>query len=331
MTVAVVVPCRNEATTIERLLDGIAVQTRPPDEVIIVDDRSTDSTAAVVNAWTAANHARRIKIISGTGRGVAAAMNTGISSATSATIVRFDGHSVPQADYIERALTTLADAGRGIVGGVWVIEPGDDSPTARAIAAVVSHPLGSGGARYRTASTRTGNGPVAVETVPFGVYPRRLWEELGGFDESLIANEDFDFCFRARRAGAAVVLDSRIGSIYRARPTLRQLARQYHRYGFWKAQMLRKDASAWHWRQGPPVAVIPWLLITAAWAIGRPSVASVGALFLYPVCVVAGAAQIAVGRRDSRLLPAAAAAFFTAHLSWSSGFWRALAGARPPR
>jgi hypothetical protein len=212
-----------------------------------------------------------------------------------------------------------------------MIEPGDDSTTARAIAAVVSHPLGSGGARYRTASARTGNSPVAVETVPFGVYSRRLWEDLGGFDESLIANEDFDFCFRARRAGAAVVLDSRIGSIYRARPTLRQLARQYHRYGFWKAQMLRKDASAWHWRQGPPVAVAPWLLITAAWAIGRPSVASVGALFLYPAFVVTGATQIAMGRRDVGLLPAATAAFVTAHLSWSSGFWRALAGARPPR
>lgn len=329
-TASVVIPCRNEAATICRLLDAVVSQTRPPDELIIVDDKSTDDTVAVVQDWRLAHPRTALRIVPGVGRGVAAAMNVGIAACSTDVIVRLDGHSVPAPDYIESSLAALSQPGVGVAGGVWQIEPGAPSLVARAIAKVVSHPLGSGGAQYRGASDATENA-VPVDTVPFGAFRRVLWQQLGGFDETLIANEDYDFNYRVRRAGLSVVLDPRIQSAYVARPTLAALGRQYHRYGFWKAAMLRKDLRALHRRQIPPAVVLPWLLTTSVMAAAWPSPVTITAAALYPVVVIAGAAHIAARMKSFAAWPAACAALFVVHLAWSAGFVRSVLDLSAPR
>ena len=68
-----------------------------------------------------------------------------------------------------------------------------------------------------------------IQNLPFGVFTTALWRELRGFDEALLANEDYDFNYRARRAGATVLLDGAMQSVYRARATFGALARQIGR------------------------------------------------------------------------------------------------------
>lgn len=330
MTVAVVVPCRNEAETIGGLLDAVFGQTRPPDELVIVDDGSTDGTAQASEQWRQRHLGAPIRIVPSSGRGAGAAMNTGIADCLADVIVRLDGHSIPARDYIECSLDALRQPDVCVVGGVWVVEPGAPTVTARAIAKVVSHPLGSGGARYRHAAGAEDLGPMRVETVPFGTFRRSLWRDLGGFDEALGVTEDYDFNHRARRTGGGVVLDPRIRSVYLARPTLRALARQYHRYGFWKLQMLRKDPRALHLRQIPPALLLPWVLTTAVWAATWPGVVPLAAAVAYPAIVVAGALHVAFQRRAISVVPAAAVAFAAVHLAWSAGFVRAALGLAAP-
>lgn len=326
MTVAVVVPCRNEAKHIGALLDALRGQTWPPDEVLIVNDHSTDATTEVVRAWSAAHADVAVRGLDGPGRGPGPAMNTGIRATTADVIIRFDAHSVPAPDYVARSIDALSASGVGVAGGVWRIQPGAATPIGRAIAAVVSHPLGSGGALYRHADA-AGPDRVTVETAPFGAFRRTLWEQLGGFDEGLAANQDFDFNYRARKAGFDVVLDRRIEATYFARPTLAALGRQYFRYGFWKVRMLRKDARAMHWRQVPPALVFPWVLVTMAALLVVPSWPTAAAAAVYPAVLIAGAARIAgpgvgVGH--------ALAALAVVHLWWSAGFWRAVLGGSEP-
>ena len=328
-TVTVVVPCRNEAATIRQLLDAVAAQTRAPDDVVIVDDGSTDRTPLVVEDWRRAHPHISIRVIPGPGRGVGAAVNAGIAACNAEVIVRLDGHSIPSPDYIAASLAALSQPGVGVAGGVWKIEPGAPTVVARAIARVVSHSLGSGGAHYRGASDATETA-VAVDTVPFGAFRRALWQQVGGFDETLIANEDYDFNYRVRRAGLKVVLDPRIQSAYFARPTLAALGRQYHRYGFWKFQMLRKDPRALHWRQVPPALVMPWLLSSIGLALVLPSTTAIAVAAIYPAVVIAGAAHIALSLKSFAAWPAAAAAFVVTHLTWSAGFLRAALGISPP-
>ncbi len=323
-------PCRNEATTIWRLLDAIDAQTRAPDRIVIVDDGSVDGTARVVDDWRRAHPRIPVDAVAGPRRGVAAAMNRGIEACPEAVIVRLDGHSVPNPDYIESALAALAEPGVGVVGGTWMIEPGSSTTVARAIASAVSHPLGSGGARYRHPSAKAGAAATQVETVPFGVFRRDLWTTLGGFDAALIANEDYDFNYRARRAGFAVVLDPRIASRYIARPTLVALGQQYHRYGFWKAHMLRKNVRALHWRQVPPALILPFVVAVAALACVSPGPLTIAAAGVYPALVAVGAVHIAARMNAMTAWPAAFAALAVVHLTWSAGFLRAILGLPAP-
>ena len=253
-------------------------------------------------------------------------MNTGVVATTSDIVVRFDGHSVPEPDYIEASVRALDDARVGVAGGVWRVRAGAETAVARTIAAVVSHPLGSGGARYRHAEA-PGPDSEAVETVPFGAFRRELWDRLGGYDESLAANQDFDFNYRARLAGFDVVLDRRIKATYFARPTLGALWRQYVRYGFWKLRMLRKDARAFHWRQLPPILVLPWVALTLVALLWWPSPATIAAASLYPAVLVLGAIHLTI--RGAQFAPALAA-LASVHVGWSAGFWRGVLGGWPP-
>jgi succinoglycan biosynthesis protein ExoA len=326
MKTAVVIPCRNEARSIRALLDALAAQTVLPTEIVIADDTSTDESVALIQQWQHGHPDVPLRIVASPRRGAGAAMNAGIAATATEAIVRLDAHSVPDSDYVEHSVGALDTPGVGVAGGYWRVRPGAETPIARAIALVVSHPLGSGGARYRHPAA---NGPVSqsVDTVPFGAFRRSLWEQLGGFDEALSANQDFDFNYRARVAGFEVVIDRRINAAYVARPTLSALWRQYVRYGFWKRQMLRKDARALRWRQLPPVLLLPWLLVSTAQVAIWPSGATVAAAGLYPLVLLLGAAHLAL--RGAKPM-AAFAALATVHLGWSAGFWRGLLGGTPP-
>src|SRR5437763_7883477 len=74
MKITVVVPVRNEETSIHSLLSGLRQQTRPPDEVIIVDGGSTDETPAIVeseiNSTSNLRLIREPKALPGRGRNV---------------------------------------------------------------------------------------------------------------------------------------------------------------------------------------------------------------------------------------------------------------------
>ncbi len=329
MTVSVVIPARNESRTIRQLLDAVVGQTRCPDEIVVADDASTDDTAKLVEQFGRPVSACRIRLIPGRGRGVAAALNTAITACVGDVVVRLDGHSRPEKDYIERSLDRLRNDRVAVVGGVWQIEAGDSSLTARVIARVVSHASVSGGAQYRSPA-RLGLEPVHVDTVPFGVFRRELWRQLGGFDEGLLANEDFDFNYRARVAGAQVVLDPNIRSTYFARPTLGALARQYRHYGFWKFAMLRKDFRALRWRQVPPALILPWVLLSSTAALMSTGTVTVLAASIYPVAVTVAATHVGWTMRSVVAWPMAALAIAVAHLSWSAGFLAALFRRQPP-
>ncbi len=110
MTVAVVIPCRNEAAHVGPLLDALAAQTVASDEVVIVDDRSTDATLERIQQWQATHATPPVRVVSGRGLGPGPAMNDGIRATTADIIIRFDAHSVPAPDYVARSLDAMNDA-----------------------------------------------------------------------------------------------------------------------------------------------------------------------------------------------------------------------------
>lgn len=319
--VAVVVPCRNEAETLGRVLQSLAGQTRPPDETVVVDDGSTDDTARVAADAATQHPALCVRQVGGPGRGPGPAMNVGIGATDADIIVRLDGHCRPSPNYIALSLQTLEAPDVGVAGGVWRIEPGARTWVARGIAAVLSHPLGAGGAAYRQAE---GGPPRAVDTVPFGTFRRELWDRLGGYDESLFCNEDYDFNHRVRMAGLHVLLNPEIVSVYKARPTLSALARQYFSYGFWKVAMLRKFPASLRLRQFLPIMLLPVLVALVVWGIAGRAWLPVALAGVYVVLNLLGALHAALRARDARLAPAAAVGLVILQTAWSAGAWASL-------
>jgi hypothetical protein len=246
-------------------------------------------------------------------------------------LVRLDAHSVPSPNYVADALAHLQDPAIGVVGGVWDVAPGSDSATARAIARVVSHPLGAGDAMYRIGGGL--KAPATVDTVPFGCFRREVWQQLGAFDGTLHANEDYDFNYRVRQSGRCVFLDPNIRSTYYARSTLGALAKQYFRYGWWKVQMLRKYPESLRWRQAVPVAFVATLVVLGLTGTIIPVAPNALGFVLAVYCAtVIGTAMTICwrGRTWAELLPVCAA-FTTVHVCWGAGFiTNLLTGARWP-
>ena len=100
--VSVIVPCFNEAGTIRLLLDAIATQTYPIDdlEVLIADGRSTDATRETIRLWSTSHPQLKIKIVDNPARVIPSALNRAIEAASGEFIVRLDAHCVPNPDYI---------------------------------------------------------------------------------------------------------------------------------------------------------------------------------------------------------------------------------------
>ena len=327
MTVGVVIPCRNEAGRVADVLDALAIQTRRPDDVVIVDDGSVDGTAGVVDEWRQRHDGLLVRIIPGPMRGAGAAVNAGVAALTTDVVVRLDGHCRPAADYIARATALITGPDVGVVGGVWVVEPGGPSRQAEAIAIAAAHPLGSGGAAYRSA---TFSEPADVDTVPFGCFRRALWSDLGGLNEGLGVHEDYEFNYRVRRRGLRVVLDPHIRCEYYARATLAALARQYARYGWWKARMLMRYPRATRWRQVVPALLVPGLLVVLV-AVARSGGVWPLLLAVYPTALAVGAIHAAATRGKWPAAGWLAGALLTMQVAWSAAFWLSVVSVGLPR
>lgn len=331
-SVSVVVPCFNEERYIEEVLENLARQ-RPgvPFEIVVVDGMSTDGTRAAVRRFAEANPEPPVRLVDNPARNIPSALNLGIEAAVGRVIARMDAHAVPSENYLRDCLDRLGREGVAIVGMPCRIRPGAGTAVALANAAAVSHPFGIGDAKYRTAGA---GGPAEsrlVDTVPFGVFRKELWERLGGYDEGLLTNEDYDFNYRARRSGGGVLLDASGYCTYFARPTYAALARQYLRYGLWKARMVRLHPRSVQPRQlVAPVFVVSLALLVPASVWFAPARWLLSAEFAaYALLALVSAAQLARREREPKLLALVPVSFLLIHLVWGAGFLLGLvSGAR---
>lgn len=326
--VSVIVPCYNEQSTIRPLLEALRSQTFPRAdmEVVIADGMSTDHTRKAIAAFQKDFPDLEVRLVDNTVRTIPAGLNCAIEASRGEIIVRLDAHSKPYPDYVENCVKAH-EQGRGDnVGGVWEIQPGAQTWVAKSISVAAAHPLGVGDAMYRLAAFAS-----EVDTVPFGSYRRTLIEKIGGYNEALLTNEDYEFNTRIRKANGRVWLDPSIRSIYFSRSTFLELIRQYWRYGYWKWRMLRRFPDTIRWRQAlPPLFVLSLVGLTLI-SIFTPVLSwlLLAEITLYFLALFVAGAHAAIKYHKPYLVLGVPLAVSAMHIAWGSGFlWSTLTSSK---
>lgn len=253
--VSIVVPCRNERDHVEAFAASALAQRLPAGwalEIVVADGESDDGTADRLAALAATD--ARVRLVANPGRIVSTGLNAALAVARGEVVVRMDVHTTYADDYVAECLATLARTGADNVGGPWraVAAPGSGAMQ-EAVAAAFQSPAVAGGALSRRLDH---DGPV--DTVYLGAWPRATFERFGGFDETLVRNQDDEHNLRIVRGGGCVWQSPAIRSAYRPRARLDDVFRQYLQYGYWKPFVMRKLGQAASLRQ-----VVPGLFVAA--------------------------------------------------------------------
>jgi hypothetical protein len=255
-----------------------------------------------------------VELLSNPRRIIPISLNLALARARGEWLVRVDAHARVPPDYVRRAVERLRT---GCYGGVGGRKDGvGRTPAGKAIAAAMASPFGVGGSTYHHGTEAT-----EVEHVPFGAYPVAVARSLGGWDEELRVNQDFEFDRRLREAGYTILFDPALRIEWESRQTIRDLSRQYHRYGGGKAKVAVKHPRSWRPRHiAPPAVVVACALAFGALVAGRPRHA---AALLSPYLVALTMASASTARKVEpgarRYVPPA---FLVMHLGWGLGFWQ---------
>lgn len=112
-TLSVIIPCLDDAVLLRRCLTHLGEQDTPPDEVIVVDNGSTDDSAEVARAAGA-------RVVPEPRRGITWATHTGFDAATGDVLLRIDADVAPAPDFLTRVHAAWDAAerspGRRVVG-----------------------------------------------------------------------------------------------------------------------------------------------------------------------------------------------------------------------
>ncbi len=309
--VTIAIPCLNEERHIEACLEDVFAQDYPADlvEILVGDGMSTDRTRAIL-AQVSARRPGRLRIIDNPRRIQAGAMNAMIATARGEVIVRMDVHARYAHDYVRQCVTVLDETGADNVGGAQ--RAAAKSWFQRAVCAALDSPLGVGGASYRDASKEG-----FVDTVFLGAFRRAILEEVGGYDDNAVTNEDAELNQRITSVGGRVYLSRKIVVNYVPRDSLQSLARQYFRYGMGRARTLLK-----HKTFETPRPAIPFLIVVGGLTlVVVPSFRRFVPLAfgLYGAAAVVEAIRVS-RRHGLALAPAVAVIFPVLHVAHGLGF-----------
>jgi glycosyltransferase involved in cell wall biosynthesis len=314
--VTVILPIRNEEDFIARCLAAVLQQDYSADrmEVLIADGMSTDATREQIVLIARQNVNASVRIVNNPHKIVATGFNLALAEAKGDVIVRVDGHTLIERDYIRQCVDALERSGADNVGGR--MKPVGHTLLGQAVALATSSPFGVGGGRFHYSDQEEW-----VDTVYMGAWRRDAFDRFGMFDEEFVRNQDDEFNYRTVSMQGKILLSPKIRSLYFNRSTLGSLWRQYYEYGFYKVRVMQKHPRQMRLGQFAPLALIVGLMF--GFVVGL-LVDSVFNIFLALLASYVGAtllASISLARelrwRQILLLPIV---FAVLHFGYGFGF-----------
>jgi glycosyltransferase involved in cell wall biosynthesis len=197
VTVSIITPCYNGSRFIEATIRSVLAQTRPPLEMLVVDDGSTDDSAARAEAFGSP-----IRVLRQVNQGESVARNRALAEARGSHVLFLDADDLLQPAALEHLMdgVRLRTGAVALMGCSWF----SDDPSAPYDTRVPQSPA------FFPAIIRSNLAPPHCWLSPVDVLRR-----AGGFYEDLRWYEDWDLWWRVALLGPPLVPVAYVGALYR--------------------------------------------------------------------------------------------------------------------
>jgi glycosyltransferase involved in cell wall biosynthesis len=258
--VSVIVPSLNEKNYIRNCIESLAKNNYPTHllEILIVDGFSSDGTIDIIKGLC--KEFSNVSLIPNKDRITPVALNLGILNSSGDYIMIASAHSWFPPDYISKLVSCITKDNASVVGGVLETKVNNINATSQAIAIVLSNKFGVGNSSFRIGVT----GPLSVDTVPFGLYKRSVFQEVGYYNEKLIRNHDIELSKRIIKKGLKIILLPDPVCYYYARDNYKDLAKNNFQNGMWNilTAYITKSFSSLSLRHYVPLLFILTLIVS---------------------------------------------------------------------
>jgi succinoglycan biosynthesis protein ExoA len=293
--ISVLVPVFNEERHIRETVAAMQAQLFDGRvELLFADGRSEDRTREILLELAAGDP--RIRVLDNPRRRTASGLNVCLREARGEFVARMDAHTYYADRYLAAGVERLRRGDTEWVSGPAVPRP--VGPISRAVGLALASWLGRGGSR------KWSDEPAAAEErdldtgVFGGVWRRDRVLESGGWDERWPINQDSEMASRFLAQGARLVCLPEMAGYYVPRDSLKGLARQYYRYGYYRARTFRRHPTSM--RRSHLIAPALVLAAIAAPLAPRPVRTPARFAVLAYLLAVVGTALGAAARPDRR-------------------------------
>jgi glycosyltransferase involved in cell wall biosynthesis len=243
---SIIVPVRNDQNNLRRCLESLTRLHCDSSrfEVIVVDNGSTDETRSVADSFLSG---LPLRVLEKPDAYIAGVRNAGAAVARGRYLAFLDSDCEVPPDWLANA-SCLVDADSPSVFGCYYLIPEDSSWIARL---------------WYDERDKKGKGKVSYLPAGDLFVSRELYQRLGGFDESIQTNEDYEFCQRAWAAGSPVFCSPTMGVIHWGTPqTLGQFFKKHRWHGMHVFRVFLRNLPALY--NLKPVALAVYTLLSFA-------------------------------------------------------------------
>jgi glycosyltransferase involved in cell wall biosynthesis len=257
MRVSLIVTVKNEAGSLGALLDSIAAQSRPPDEVVVCDGGSADATLDILRSETRFP----LRIVERPGANISQGRNAAIDAASGEIVASTDAGVTLKPNWLQSLVSNFQrDPNIAVVAGFFLPAPRTTFETAMGATVLPER-----------RDVQPGTFLPSSRSIAFR---KEAWREVGGYPEWLDYCEDLIFDFALREKYRPFAFAPEAIAYFRPRGSLRAFFRQYYRYarGDGKANLWLKRhliRYATYFVAAPGILLLaarasPWFLLLVA-------------------------------------------------------------------
>ncbi len=313
--VSIVIPMLNEIDAIARCVESILQQDYPQDciEIVVVDGLSTDGSREKITEL--AQQHPNIRLFDNPQKRTPISLNIGIKNSQGDIVIILGAHTKIKSDFISLNVKYMREMNVPCVGGTQVNV--GESFMQQVIGCAMGSPFGIPSAPYRF-----WNKKKFVDTVVYAAYDKKLFAEVGYFDEDLHISEDAEFNWRIRKAGHKIFYTPEIVSYYYPRRSIPRLVKQFFNYGILRVNVIKKHFAAIKaFHLLPPLFVLTTIILAMLSAASSKYYIPLAALWaIYLLYILIASLITSLQNRKLQYLFFLPVIFISMQLSWGIGF-----------